>query len=157
MEVSAKRNMSLRKFAEQLEWGYNHCVATADEYPGLIVYCLLINNAESHLNNRHHDFYVRSLKRHSLPTSSDIRMLPWCSKDFAALTGKMFFDLTPEQLYYRSHVLLAALDAVYSLKTQAILPEDRMWMNQTFRDEIDAHLTAQANLTLDETKGPGER
>ena len=65
MEVSAKRNMSLKKFREQLTWGYNHCVTTRDKYPGLIVYCLLINGAESYKNNRHHDLYRSFLKRHS--------------------------------------------------------------------------------------------
>ena len=153
MEVSAKRNMSLKKFREQLTWGYNHCVKTREKYPGLIVYCLLINGAESYKNNRHHDLYRSFLKQNSLDATSDIRMLPWCAKDFAALTGDMFFDLTPEQIHQGSDVLLAALDAVMQLKTQTLLPDDRMWMNQCFRETFQA----QSNLALDETKGPGER
>ena len=135
------------------ERGYNHCVATSNKYPVLIVYCLLINGAESYKNNRHHDLNRSFLKQRSLDATSDIRMLPWCAKDFAALTGKMFFDLTPEQIHQGSDMLLAALNAVLQLKIQTLLLDDRIWMIQRFRERFQA----QENLALDETKGPGER
>ena len=91
-EVSAKRNMNLKAFHKQLTWGYNHCMARAKKHPGLLIFCLLINNAESHVNNQYHAAYRAFLNEKSLTANSHIRMLPWCAKDFAALTGKMYFD-----------------------------------------------------------------
>lgn len=156
-EVSAKRNMNLKAFHKQLTWGYNHCMARAKKHPGLLIFCLLINNAESHVNNQYHAAYRAFLNEKSLTANSHIRMLPWCAKDFAALTGKMYFDFTKERLYFDSDVLLKALVAVHEQKIQQSLPDDRMWMNTLYRDTIDLWLSGKEQLPTDEGKGPGER
>lgn len=55
----------------------------------------------------------------------------------------MATELLLDKLYFDQEVLRGALDATYREVLKPELSDDRMWMIDTFRDAIDAGLSAQ--------------
>ena len=153
-EVSAKREATRFHFLRQIAAAYKHALKEAEAHPGLRVYCLLVNGAEIFQNKELHDLYLGFHERKSLTADSDIRIVPFYSLDFAALTGQMAIGGDLDKLYCEPWVIRGALDAISRRMLKPDLPEARNWMIDTFLEAVGAEKPKQETVLDEADSGP---
>lgn len=136
--------------------GLIHATAEWNRHPGQLIYCLLVNGRKIHVDNELHNLYLDFIKENQLTADGDIRMVPMYASDFGILAGDMVPEFSLDKLYFEPEVLRNALDTTYRKVLEPELPNDRMWMINTFKSAIDAGLSEQESVPGEEFRGPGD-
>ena len=153
-EVKAKKVMTTDDFTDELGGALEHAKTELKKAPELLIYCLVVNGARIYKDVRLHELFRGFLQKHSLTPDGSIRMVPMYSPDFGYIAGKISssYDLT--ERYFEPYVLCDALDAVCNAIAQEELPEERMWMIDSFMNVIAEWLNHHRS-GLDDELGKG--